>query len=253
VLWLFRRWKRRRLAKREFPPQWEPPVAGHFPFVARLGDLERERFRTHLKVFALEKRFEGAGGLEVTDEIKVVVAGAAARLSRNLSLDVYDDLVTVLLYPTAWSAPGGAGARLGEAHKWGLVVLSWDAVRQGLENRGDGHDTALHEFAHVLDVADGSFDGTPELGDSADLHAWARVFSRHYEQLRARPQRSQVLRAYGATNEAEFFAVATEAFFEKPAKLKAKAPELYAELSRYYRIDPIASARPPTAARRPRS
>ena len=248
MLGLVRSWKRRRLARREFPPDWEPHVARHFPLVSGLAEEERERFRTHLKVFALEKRFEGGGGLEITDEMKVVVAGAAARLARNLPLDVYDDLVTVLVYPAAWKAPSGEGTHLGEAHRWGLVVLAWDAVRQGLDNATDGHDTALHEFAHVLDLGDGSFDGTPELGNSADAHAWARVFSSHYERLRARPQRSQVLRAYGATNEAEFFAVATEAFFEKPTKLKARAPDLYAELKRYYRLDPLTNARQPGSA-----
>jgi hypothetical protein len=243
MLGLFRRWKRRRLARNEFPPGWEPHVARHFPFASQLGAEERERFRTHLKVFALEKRFEGLGGLEITDEMKVVVSGSAARLARNLSLDVYDDLVSVLLYPSAWKSPGGEGAHLGEAHRWGLVVLAWDAVRRGLHNHEDGHDTALHEFAHVLDLGDGAFDGTPELDGWTDAHAWALVFSKHYEHLRARPQRSQVLRAYGATNEAEFFAVATEAFFEKPAKLQRKAPDLYAELRRYYRLDPLRNAR----------
>lgn len=221
----------------------EPLIARHFPFAEQLGAEERARFRTHLKVFALDKRFEGAGGLEVTDEMKVVVAGSAARLARNLSLDEYDDLVTILLYPASWKNPRGEGVHLGEAHRWGLVVLAWDAVRQGLHDPGDGHDTALHELAHVLDLGDGHFDGTPVLAGLADFHAWARVFAQHYEQLRARPHRSQVLRAYGATNEAEFFAVATEAFFEKPARLKAKAPELYEELRRYYRLDPLKNRR----------
>ena len=231
--------RRRWLSRRELPASYLPLIDRHFPFAEQLGPAERARFLLHLKVFALDKHFEGAGGLVVTEEMKVVVAGSAARLVRNLSLDIYDDLVTVLLYPARWKNPRGEGANLGEAHQWGLVVLAWDAVRQGLHNPGDGHDTALHEFAHVLDLLDGRFDGTPELNAWADYHAWTRVFSRHYEQLRARPHRSQVLRAYGATNEAEFFAVATEAFFEKPVRLKEKAPELYEELRRYYLVDPI--------------
>jgi Mlc titration factor MtfA (ptsG expression regulator) len=238
---LFRSLRRRRLARRPFPDAWRPLVAQHFPFAASLEPAEAERFLAHLHVFALEKHFEGAGGLEVTEEMKLVVAGAAARLARNLSLDVYDDLVTVVLYPSAWKPREGDGANLGEAHRWGLVVLAWDAVRHGLANPFDGHDTALHEFAHVLDLGDGAFDGTPALDTRAALHAWADVFSRHYEQLRARPEHSRVLRAYGATNEAEFFAVATEAFFEKPEQLLAKAPDLYEELRRYYRVDPRAN------------
>lgn len=235
----FRSLKRRWLASREAPPGFAALMARHFPFAAELEPAERARFERHLKVFALDKHFEGAGGLEVTDEMRVVVAGSAARLARNLPLDVYDDLLTVLLYPAAWKNPRGEGGHLGEAHQWGLVVLAWDAVRAGLHNPSDGHDTALHEFAHVLDLTDGRFDGTPELSAWADYHAWTRVFSKHYEQLRALPNRSKLLRAYGATNEAEFFAVATEAFFEKPQRMKEKAPELYEELRRYYRLDPI--------------
>lgn len=236
---LFRSWKRSRLARREISAEFTALISKHFPFASALEPAERERFHTHLNVFALDKRFEGAGGLEITDEMKVVVAGSAARLARNLSLDVYDDLITIVIYPAAWKNPRGEGIHLGEAHQWGLVVLAWDAVRNGLHNPTDGHDTALHEFAHVLDLGDGRFDGTPELNAWADYHAWTRVFSKHYEQLRARPNRSQVLRPYGATNEAEFFAVATEAFFEKPSRMKEKAPELYEELRRYYRLDPV--------------
>ncbi len=242
MLGLWRSFQRRRFAKAPLPAGWEPLIAKHFPFAAGLPPGERERFLTHLKVFARQKRWEGAGGLTVTDEMKVVVSGAAARLARNLPLGAYDDLVTVLLYPSAWHDERGEGANLGEAHRWGLVVLAWDAVRQGLENPFDGHDTALHELAHVLDLGDGRFDGTPELESWSSYHAWARVFSAHYEALRARPQRKQVLRAYGAKNEAEFFAVATEAFFEKPLKLKERAPDLYAELQRYYRLDPLVNA-----------
>ncbi|MBE2252565.1 MAG: zinc-dependent peptidase [Myxococcus sp.] len=236
------RWlKRRSLAKRPFPAHWEPLVAKHFPFEAQLGAEERARFRRHLFVFANEKHFEGARGLEITDEMRVVVSGAAARLARNLPLGVYDDLVTVLLYTGAWERDGGI--IFGEAHRWGLVVLSWDSVRQGLKNPFDGHNVALHEFAHVLDLADGRFDGTPEMESFAALHAWADVFSRHYFSLQEAPGRDKVLRPYGATNEAEFFAVATEAFFEKPRQMKQRHPELYAQLKRYYRANPAALER----------
>jgi Mlc titration factor MtfA (ptsG expression regulator) len=230
--WLRRRW----LARESLPAGWEPLVAKHFSFEATLEPAERERFRRHLVVFAREKVFEGAQGLVVTDEMRVLVSGSAARMARNLSLDVYDDLVTVLLYPGAWSRDGGT--ILGEAHQWGLVVLSWDSVKQGLHNPLDGHDVTLHELAHVLDLTDGRFDGTPALSSFSALHAWAHVFSEHYAKLRASPRRDKVLRDYGATNEAEFFAVATEAFFERPKAMKQKHPDLYAELRRYYRLDP---------------
>ena len=231
-----RSWKRKRLAQRELPASFIPLITKHFPFAEQLEPAERERFLTHLKVFALEKHFEGAGGLEVTEEMKVVVAGSAARLARNLSLDVYDDLITVLIYPAAWKNPRGEGGHLGEAHQWGLVVLAWDAVREGLHNPGDGHDTALHEFAHVLDRGTGgAFDGTPELRAHDHYRPWATAMTKHFERLKKKDKKLRpVLRQYGATNEAEFFAVATEAFFERPDRLRDRAPDLYEALRGFY-------------------
>ena len=237
---MLRRLRRRRLARRPFPAEWEPIVSGRLKFAATFAPNELERFRLHLKVFAFDKDWAGAAGLIVTDEMKVVIAGAAARLSRNLDLDLYDDLRTVVIYPSHYKHPDSDSVILGEAHRWGQVILSWDAVEAGLANPGDGHNTAMHEFAHVFDFADGAGDGTPELHGRSDYRVWAKVFSARYFQLRAKPGKN-VLRPYGATNEAEFFAVATEAFFEKPRQLKQKAPDLYEELQRYYRVDPVAN------------
>lgn len=240
---LVRSLRRRRLARRPFPAAWQAIVEQRLPFAARLAPEDAERFRTHLKVFAWDKRFEGAGGFVVDDVVKVVVSGAAARLSRNLSLDVWDDLGSVVVYPSHLKLPaehddGGGGVLFGLAHRFGTVVLSWDAVKHGIAISTDGHDTALHEFAHVLDAADGDFDGTPPLDRPSEARAWARVFSRHFLALKQRPFRHEVLRAYGAKNEAEFFAVATESFFEKGAQMKKKAPDLYEELARFYGVRP---------------
>ena len=237
MLSLLRRFKRRRLAARPFPSEWLPIVEDRLAFVHRLVPEERARFLTRLQVFALEKRWEGAHGLVVTDEMKVVVSGAAARLTRNLSLDVYDSLNTIVIYDGNFKGANPDGVTFGEAHRWGLVVLSWDAVSRGLANPRDGRDTALHEFAHVLDLGDGGFDGTPPLHDAADYQAWTQAFSEHFLRLRKQPNRG-VLREYGATNEAEFFAVATEQFFENGRRIHQKAPALYRELMRFYRVDP---------------
>lgn len=235
--WLARVLRRRRLAKRPMPSGWQQLAAQKFPFIAALPADERDRFLLHLKVFGLEKTWEGAKGLVVTDEMKVVVSGAAARLSRNLSLDAYDELQTVLLYDSSWVGTQSEAQTLGEAHRRGLVILAWDAVKHGLARHDDGRDVALHELAHALDVSDGDFDGTPPLHAYGDYRAWAQVFHAHFVRLQQRPH-ANVLDAYGATNEAEFFAVATETFFEKPAALRKKAPDLYAELKRFYRTDP---------------
>ncbi|HOX44886.1 MAG TPA: zinc-dependent peptidase [Myxococcota bacterium] len=230
--------RRRRLRKRPFPEAWRAILASRVPFAAALKPADRARFEELLKLFAWEKHFLGMGGLVVEDDHRVTISAAAVRLALHVGLGPYDRLSEILVYPGAYTHPDGQAA-LGEAHAWGTVVLSWQAVVQGLQNQADGHETATHEFAHALDRADGGFDGTPELGLFAAYAPWARVMSQHYLRLRARkaPER-KVLRAYGATNEAEFFAVATEAFFEKPRQLERHLPELYDLLRDYYQQDP---------------
>lgn len=236
----FRVQRRLRYAAAPFPSAWTEIVERRLGYTRRFEPAELERFLVVLKVFAHDKEWVGVHGLEVTDEMKVVISGAAARLARNLDLDVYDQLRTVVVYPSHFQ--NEEDVFLGQAFRWGQVVLSWDAVKNGLANPTDGHDTALHEFAHMLDAASGGFDGTPELHGHRDYAGWAQAFSRHFLKLRDKPEKN-VLRAYGATNEAEFFAVATEAFFEKPVQLKNRAPDLYAQLQHYYLVDPAAALR----------
>ncbi len=210
------------------------------PFYADLSEAERPRFLEMVKCFVWEKNFIGAAGLEVDDEVRVVVAASAVRLVLHLGLSRYDRCREIVIYPGAYRHPDSDGVVLGEAHAWGTVVLSWDDVLHGLRNPADGLDTASHEFAHVLDRASGAFDGTPELRGRDHYRPWAEIMSRHFLGLRARGRRQRaVLRRYGASNEAEFFAVATEAFFEKSAQMQEATPDLYNELVRFYGTDPI--------------
>jgi Mlc titration factor MtfA (ptsG expression regulator) len=171
--------------------------------------------------------------------------------------DYYPRLITILVYPTAYFAnatePIGGGlvlhgeeVRLGEAWKSGVVVLSWDDVRSGGRDIHDGQNLVLHEFAHQLDMEDGAADGTPLLDQRSQHVTWARVLGREYDRLRRDSilGRGTVLDKYGATDPAEFFAVATECFFETPAPLKRKHPELYEELKSFYRQDPLQFGNP---------
>jgi Mlc titration factor MtfA (ptsG expression regulator) len=232
----FRRW---RASKREFPAAWRAILERHAPFYRRLDPAARGRFEDKLKIFAATKAFIPAGGMEIDERVVVLVSACAARLAMNLPGEHFARLTEIVVYPSHYKHPGGDDVVIfGEAHHIGTMVLSYDAVTQGLANEADGHNTAMHELAHVLDAADGSFDGTPVLRFAA-YAPWARVMSKAFLELRdGGARRRNVLRSYGATNEAEFFAVATEAFFEKPLQLRKKQPQLYELLREYYRSDP---------------
>lgn len=242
--------RRRRLQNAPFPAGWESILKRTLPLYLRMPALLRERLRSHIQVFVAEKNFEGCGGLEITDEIRVTIAAQACLLGLNLGESHYPKLITILVYPGAYVAGGGARegmiqteereVRLGESWNRGMVVLAWDHVKQGARDIHDGQNVVLHEFAHQLDQEDGHADGAPVLDHRSRYITWARILGEEYASLRKRVFRGKkdVLDAYGAQNPAEFFAVVTEAFFEKPKRLKEKHLDLYKELKNYYRMDP---------------
>lgn len=254
-------WKKQRREKLKgapFPPEWTRILEERFPLYARLPDEDRGELQGHIQIFLGEKKFEGCGGLEITEEMKVCIAAQACLLLLHRNTDYYPGLRSILVYPTTYFVKttrhvgGGVveerlDSRLGEAWDSGAVVLAWDAVHHGTANPDDGHNVVFHEFAHQLDFEDGKADGAPVLASDdswfrqrSRYRVWARVLSREYERLRADIQRGRtaVLDGYGATNPAEFFAVATESFFERPRQMRERHPELYEELKQYYRQDP---------------
>jgi Mlc titration factor MtfA (ptsG expression regulator) len=246
---LFKRRRRQQLRARPFPADWLAIIEKKCPFYHRLSHDDQRELQGHIQVFLHEKYFEGCGGLVLTDEIKVTIAAQACRLLLHRETDYYRRLITVLVYPTAFLAdavePLGGGFvlegqehLLGQAWKEGVVVLSWDDVKA--TDLDDGVNVVLHEFAHQLDHEDGVADGAPILEHRSQYATWARVLGKEYERLRRDRDRGRytLLDDYGATNPAEFFAVATECFFERPARMKKKYPELYDELRAYYRQDP---------------
>jgi len=242
----------KQLAVMPFPDEWERILEKNVSLYRYLPDALRDQLHNDIKIFITEKLFEGLGGLEITDEIKVTIAAEASMLLLNRKNSDYPRLVSILVYPSTYvtkqSTPIGGGVsiegqsvRLGESWQHGSVVLAWDNVRQGAVNSQDGHNVVLHEFAHQLDQEDGTADGAPILEKRSSYATWARIMSKEYEQLRSNVEhhKKSVMDKYGATNPAEFFAVATETFFEKPRQLKKKAPDLYAELKSFYNVDPI--------------
>jgi MtfA peptidase len=247
----FKHRRRKQLRSQPFPPTWLTIIKKNVPIYNRLPQPDQEELQGHIQIFLDEKYFEGCGGLELTDEIKVTIAAQACLLLLHRQTDYYPRLITILVYPNAYVAkniePIGGGVvqegetvRLGEAWKDGVVVLSWDDVSRGASDLHDGHNVVLHEFAHLLDQEDGSADGAPILEHRSQYVTWARVLSDEFDQLRRDTElgRTDVLDGYGATNPAEFFAVATECFFEKPIQLRQKHPQFYEELKTYYRQDP---------------
>lgn len=222
----------------------------HAPFVASLSSERRQRFDGLLQLFLYDKSFEGCGGLTMHPTIEVTIAAHAVHLLLGLDVErPYPGLDVIRVYPSTYQVPeierlgdhviaGGASFRLGESSQRGYVVLSWDAVEGGAQ-RMDGHNVVLHEFAHQLDQLDGVADGAPPL--KRRLYGpWARVLGASYAELQddVSRRRRNVLDPYGATNPAEFFAVATETFFERPRALKRQEPALYAMLAAYYGQDP---------------
>jgi Mlc titration factor MtfA (ptsG expression regulator) len=248
---LFKGKRREALRGSPLSPELSSIVRRNVPYVARLSAEDQRELEGHIQVFLAEKSFEGCGGLELTDEIRVTIAAQACILLLHRETDYYPDLVSILVYPAAYIAKGhrrmdgpvviqGDETRLGESWIRGVVILAWDDVKRGASNIHDGHNVVLHEFAHQLDAEDGYMDGAPDLGSRALYSAWAHALGPEYDELIRRLDAGKPtdIDAYAATNAAEFFAVVTEAFFERGARLKRKHPELYEALQGFYEQDP---------------
>lgn len=244
------RWRDQWLRSKPFPASWLAILVAGLPVYSSLSGEEQARLRQLIQLFIAKKHFYGCGGLTITDEIRVTIAAEACLLLINRGWSVYPKLTSVLVYPTAFRVvrdehqPDGTVAlgdhgMLGESWSNGRVILSWDDVENGVGDFTDGHNVVLHEFAHQLDAESGSTNGAPPLRRNS-YKSWATVFSSNFEDLRTRSlhRHKSVMDDYGATSPAEFFAVATETFFEKPQQLYEKHHALYEELSRYYQLDP---------------
>ena len=253
VLGLFTNRRRERLRSKPISRDWLEILERNVPIFNRLPRHDRKELVGHIQVFLNEKHFEGCGGLELTDEIRLTIAAQACLLLLHRDTDYYPNLTSILVYPSGYTAHDeryigggiweeGPQDRLGHtAHNLRALVLAWDAARRGAMDPTDGQNVVLHEFAHQLDFENRSADGTPALETRGEYLSWARVMSAEFEELRRGyfDGAASVLDFYGAQNPTEFFAVATEAFFERPRALKERHPELYDSLSRFFRQDPV--------------
>lgn len=251
-------WRLRRAVARPMPAPWQAILQRNVPAYRRMQPLLQHQLHKLVQHFLHAKKFVGCEGLEIDDEMRVTIAGHACLLLLGRPYRVYPDLHAVLVYPGAFLVPrkevDAAGvvthARqtlLGESWGDGRVILSWDHVPRAGHDSGDGHNVVLHEFAHQLDSESGSNNGAPLLGKRGNYRRWAAVLSRDFDALRraAMVDQQGVLDHYGATSPAEFFAVATETFFENPHAMAARHPELFEQFLGYYRVDPREWQPPP--------
>jgi len=249
---LARQWRRQRIVRQPFPAAWREIVRRHVPLVRELPAAQQLRLKKHIQVLLREVPFIGCAGLEVTDRMRVTIAAQAAflLLGRGGS---FGNVREVLVYPGHFVVPrreAGAGGLVHEGRdvlagqSWdrGQVVVGWEAVQDGAADPHDGANVVMHEFAHQLDQATGTANGAPYVGRGALQQDWARVMNHEFNTLVASLARQEpgLIGAYAATNAAEFFAVTTELFFEKPHELAAERPALYEQLKRCYRLDPSA-------------
>ena len=248
-------WNRRDRAprpERGFLPEWRGILAVRVRHWGRLSDDERSRLEDVAHGLMLHKGWEASRGFELTDEMVVTIAGQAALLVLELPDDSYRRVRNILVHPSTVilrgehsHVPGIVSDDptpvLGEAHYDGQVLIAWDAALRDTRRPGSGHNVVLHEFAHQLDMIDGTVDGTPPLESRDQYERWVRVCTDVYDRVAAGVGGS-VLDEYAGVNPGEFFAVATEVFFDAPLALRDEHPDLYEVLSDYYRQDTAARA-----------
>jgi MtfA peptidase len=245
--------RRERVRAQPFPAAWREILDRRVPYYRRLPYHLRRQLEQHIQVFIAEKSFAGCAGQEITDEVRVTIAAQACLLILNRKPDYFPKLEQVLVYPGAFiveriQADAGnpllqsyaAQTLSGESWTHGRVVVSWEDALAGAAIPDDGRNVVIHEFAHQLDQEKGYANGAPWLGSRHRYPRWSQVLGEEYARLQQSTFTGEpsLFDAYGATNPAEFFAVISEAFFERPREMALLHPALYGELCNLYRVDP---------------
>jgi Mlc titration factor MtfA (ptsG expression regulator) len=246
-------YRRRKLREKPFPAAWREILQRRVPTFRRLPPDLQVQLEKHIQVFLAEKSFVGCDGFEIDDEVRVTIAAQACLLLLNRKTGYFPNLRQILVYPGAFIVerlrpePSGVlqehrQALSGESWTHGQVVLSWEDAAHGAAIADDGANVVIHEFAHQLDQEKGFANGAPLLGGRDRYSRWSQVLAWEFARLRDQAflQQPSLLSYYGATDPAEFFAVASEVFFEQPQQMAAEHPALYRELRDLYRVDPVA-------------
>lgn len=247
------RWrKQRQLRQHRIPLSLWTPVVDAALAHYRLNHHELHQLRELASLFLQQKVITGAGGQQVDDTQRVIIAAEACLLILNLNLDYFAGWQEVIVYPGSFVVQHEEQDELGLVHEqravlggeaWGRgpVILAWDDARPNAHPHGEDSNVILHEFAHKLDMLNGKANGMPPLHAEMNRQTWTEVFSRTFEQLQSQVQRHHrtCIDPYGAENPAEFFAVLSEEFFQMPAQLKNNYPAVYDQLRQFYRQDPV--------------
>jgi MtfA peptidase len=231
------------------PEAWQDILRRNVPYANGYLPDERKRFEEIVRVLAHEKHFEGCDGFRITDEVRLTIAGHAAVPVVGVADAYYPRLRSILVYPETFHVVdtdvGEDGvwteereARAGESWDLGVVIFAWNEVVRSYRGLADGYNVVLHEFAHQLDSEEWYSEGRPVLENDELADRWAHVLAREFESHAS--GRRGIMDPYGALDPAEFFAVATETFFEKPVPMKRFHGDLYETLQQYFRQDPIA-------------
>ena len=248
----WRSYQRKKIAQQPFRKEWRKIIQKRMPYFRKMPVDLQLQLKQLVQVFLAEKKFIGCNGVVITDEIRVTVAAQACLLLLNKKTNFYPKLQTILVYPRAFvkeqQTKDAAGVQFthkavlaGESWDLGKVVLSWQDTIEGAQIPDDGRNVVIHEFAHQLDQENGRANGAPILEKGQNYQCWSDVFSKQFELLKkdANTGKPSLFDYYGATNPAEFFAVASEVFFEKAEQFHYEHPKLYRQLQQYYQVDPI--------------
>lgn len=243
--------KREKLRARPFPGEWDKILRDNFALYTRLSESDRLELQSHVQVFLDEKRYEGCGGLEMTDEIRVTIAAQACLLLLHRETDYYPAMVSIFVYPSLFVAgveemdETGIVSQYeddlsGEAWDRGPVVLSWEDALMSARGEDEGYNSVIHEFAHQLDIENGAIDGVPRLDGPERYESWEKALSAAFDRFEKKigAGRDSEVDEYALEGPDEFFAVVTEHFFHTPGRLRAEFPDVYNELKAYFRQDP---------------
>lgn len=248
--WLRNR-RRKKILATPMPEHWAAILEHNVAQLSRLTTQQRSLLYQRVQIFVKEKYWEGCNGFEITEEVKLTIAGQACLITLGFAKDCFDHLKTILVYPDTYAATDnfqnsigvlteGTSFRLGESWGKGPIILAWSSIYEGGQIPDDGRNVVVHEFAHYYDASEGQFNGTPPLRNDEEYQRWEKVMTAEYQKLCHQVEHGAAtfIDPYGSTNPAEFFAVCSEHFFEQGAQMRKYSIDLYETLKMFYQQDP---------------